>query len=92
MATPKPFLQYTYARIRSVIRKAGGVEMDSMPQAVPNEKESTLIQKVADFPLWWLKLTAPTPRLLLPTIATTLLRNTTSSITTTPSFVRKMPK
>ena len=45
-----PFLQYTYARIRSVIRKAGGVEMDSMPQAVPNEKESTLIQKVADFP------------------------------------------
>lgn len=44
-----PFLQYTYARIRSVIRKAGGVDMASMPNAVPNEKESTLIQKVADF-------------------------------------------
>lgn len=44
-----PFLQYTYARIRSVFRKAGGVDMASMPNAVPNEKESTLIQKVADF-------------------------------------------
>jgi len=45
-----PFLQYTYARIRSVIRKAGGVDMASTPDAVPNEKESTLIQKVAEFP------------------------------------------
>ena len=45
-----PFLQYTYARIRSVIRRAGGVDMNSTPDAVPNEKESTLIQKVADFP------------------------------------------
>ncbi len=45
-----PFLQYTYARIRSVIRKAGGIDMNSTPDAVPNEKESTLIQKVADFP------------------------------------------
>ena len=45
-----PFLQYTYARIQSVIRKAGGVDMNATPQAVPNEKESTLIQKVADFP------------------------------------------
>ncbi len=44
-----PFLQYTYARIRSVLRKAGGVNMDAMPKAEPNEKESTLIQKVADF-------------------------------------------
>ncbi len=44
-----PFLQYTYARIRSVLRKAGGVDMDSVPAAQPNEKESTLIQKVADF-------------------------------------------
>ncbi|MDE6336444.1 MAG: arginine--tRNA ligase [Muribaculaceae bacterium] len=44
-----PFLQYTYARIRSVLRKAGGVDMDLMPKAEPNEKESTLIQKVADF-------------------------------------------
>ncbi len=45
-----PFLQYTYARIQSVIRKAGGVDMSSTPDAIPNEKESTLIQKVADFP------------------------------------------
>lgn len=45
-----PFLQYTYARIQSVIRKAGGIDMSATPDAVPNEKESTLIQKVADFP------------------------------------------
>lgn len=45
-----PFLQYTYARIQSVIRRAGGVSLNSTPDAVPNEKESTLIQKVADFP------------------------------------------
>ena len=45
-----PFLQYTYARIQSVIRRAGGVDLSSTPDAVPNEKESTLIQKVADFP------------------------------------------
>ncbi len=45
-----PFLQYTYARIQSVIRRAGGIDMSATPQTTPNEKESTLIQKVADFP------------------------------------------
>ncbi len=45
-----PFLQYTYARIQSVIRRAGGIDMDITPMSEPNEKESTLIQKVADFP------------------------------------------
>lgn len=45
-----PFLQYTYARIQSVIRRARGVDMDSKPASEPNEKEATLIQKVADFP------------------------------------------
>ena len=46
-----PFLQYTYARIRSIIRRAGD---DFNPKeeikTQPNEKESVLIQKVADFP------------------------------------------
>ena len=45
-----PFIQYTYARIRSVIRKAGDFDASATPSAVPNQKESTLIQKVADFP------------------------------------------
>ncbi len=45
-----PFLQYTYARIRSVIRRAGGIDMNMTPAAEPNDKECTLIQKVADFP------------------------------------------
>ena len=45
-----PFIQYTYARIQSVIRRAGGIDMSATPQTTPNEKESTLIQKVADFP------------------------------------------
>lgn len=46
-----PFLQYTYARIRSICRRAAGeLESCSFADAVPNEKEQTLIQKIADFP------------------------------------------
>lgn len=46
-----PFLQYTYARIRSVCRRAAGeLEYCSMKGAEPNEKEQALIQKIADFP------------------------------------------
>ncbi len=45
-----PFIQYTYARIRSVIRKAEGFDPAATPQSEPNAKESALIQKVADFP------------------------------------------
>ena len=45
-----PFIQYTYARIRSVIRKAGAdFDPAVTPEAVPNQKECTLIRKVADF-------------------------------------------
>ncbi|MBO4721777.1 MAG: arginine--tRNA ligase [Muribaculaceae bacterium] len=47
-----PFIQYTYARIQSLQRKAG----DNLPalnvEAVtPNEKEIAIIQRVADFPV-----------------------------------------
>ncbi len=44
-----PFLQYTYARIRSILRKAG---QETVPPAgvAPNDKEITLIQLLADFP------------------------------------------
>ena len=45
-----PFIQYTYARINSVIRKAGDFNPEATPKAEPNQKESTLVQKVADFP------------------------------------------
>ncbi|MDE5774568.1 MAG: arginine--tRNA ligase [Muribaculaceae bacterium] len=46
-----PFLQYTYARIRSVCRKASEeLASCSYAEAVPNDKECALIQKVADFP------------------------------------------
>ena len=44
-----PFIQYTYARIRSVIRKAEGFDHLARIEGEPNEKESTLIRKVADF-------------------------------------------
>ncbi len=48
-----PFLQYTYARINSVLRKAG-VDPMSDPQAAidatPSAKETDLIQLLADFP------------------------------------------
>ena len=46
-----PFIQYTYARIRSVLRKAAeaGIEITDYSKVVPNEKEISLIQKLADF-------------------------------------------
>jgi arginyl-tRNA synthetase len=46
-----PFLQYTYARIRSVCRRAEAELAEcSYAEAMPNEKEQVLIQKIADFP------------------------------------------
>ena len=45
-----PFLQYTYARIRSVLRRAGDAGKCEVYGAKPNDKECTLIQKVGDFP------------------------------------------
>ena len=46
-----PFIQYTHARIRSILRKAEGIAIpktlaDDMPV---NEKESALIQKMNDY-------------------------------------------
>ncbi|MCM1333071.1 MAG: arginine--tRNA ligase [Bacteroides sp.] len=47
-----PFIQYTYARIRSVLRKAEatGYDMTAYEMVSPNEKETSLIQHLADFP------------------------------------------
>lgn len=48
-----PFLQYTYARIQSVLRRAGGVKVadfNAENVAVPSDKEVTLIRKAGDFP------------------------------------------
>lgn len=47
-----PFIQYTYARIRSVLRKAEEEKMEtvSYTDVVPGEREITLIQALADFP------------------------------------------
>jgi len=47
-----PFIQYTYARIRSVLRRAGeaGLDKADYSAVVPNEKEVSLIQRLADFP------------------------------------------
>ena len=45
-----PFIQYTYARIMSVLRKAtDNVEAIDVNAVVPNEKETNLIQHLADF-------------------------------------------
>ena len=45
-----PFIQYTHARIKSVLRKSGedynAVDISAVE---PNEKETSLIQKLADF-------------------------------------------
>ena len=47
-----PFIQYTYARIRSVLRRAAeaGAGGADYAEVVPNEKEIALIQRLSDFP------------------------------------------
>ena len=47
-----PFIQYTYARIRSVLRKAAeaGFKAEEYETVQPNDKEISLIQHLADFP------------------------------------------
>lgn len=48
-----PFVQYTYARVRSILRKAAAQSLAlpaSLPDDAPlNEKEISLIQKLSDF-------------------------------------------
>ena len=46
-----PFVQYTYARIRSVLRKSDEADAATDITAYePNEKEIEIIQRIADFP------------------------------------------
>lgn len=45
-----PFIQYTYARIKSLLRRADEIDLDAASRAVPTEKESVLIRKIGDFP------------------------------------------
>lgn len=47
-----PFIQYTYARIRSVLRKAdeAGLRGADFSTVVPGEREVTLIRRLSDFP------------------------------------------
>ena len=47
-----PFIQYTYARIRSLLRKAAedGIRPVEYTTVETGEKETTLIQTLADFP------------------------------------------
>ena len=47
-----PFIQYTYARIRSVLRRAEeqGLEKADYMNVDPNEREIALIQRLGDFP------------------------------------------
>ena len=45
-----PFIQYTYARIQSVLRKCcEDYKAEDISGVAPNEKETSLIQKLADF-------------------------------------------
>lgn len=47
-----PFIQYAYARIRSVLRNAAekGFEISDYSKVKPNEKEIEIIQTLADYP------------------------------------------
>ena len=44
-----PFIQYTHARIRSILRKSGDVANVQDVQTTPNEKEVELIQKMSEY-------------------------------------------
>ena len=44
-----PFIQYTYARIRSILRKAGVNPAQADGSYQPNEKETELIQKLSAY-------------------------------------------
>ncbi|MBQ7691298.1 MAG: arginine--tRNA ligase [Muribaculaceae bacterium] len=45
-----PFIQYTYARIQSVLRKAAdNIDGTDISAVSPNDKETSLIQRLADF-------------------------------------------
>ena len=45
-----PFIQYTHARIRSIVRKAGEVHMDGNPRVELNEKERQVIKALHALP------------------------------------------
>ena len=45
-----PFIQYTYARIRSILRKAGEERAASAVSPELSEKEIAIVQKLAEFP------------------------------------------
>jgi len=45
-----PFIQYTYARIQSVLRKAEKISTVNSHLSILNAKELTLIQRLADYP------------------------------------------
>ncbi len=45
-----PFIQYTYARIQSILRRSEEVVTQVDMSVEPSEKEITLIQKIADLP------------------------------------------
>lgn len=44
------FIQYTHARIKSVLRKASDFSVSMLAEAEPEEKERELIKLIADFP------------------------------------------
>jgi len=47
-----PFIQYTYARIRSVLRRSDeeNFKTEDYGNVIPNEREIALIQRLTDFP------------------------------------------
>ena len=47
-----PFIQYTHARIRSLLRnaEAKGIAITDYSAVVPNDREIALVQRIADFP------------------------------------------
>ena len=45
-----PFIQYTYARIRSVLRRAGEIDRNLAAETEASDRERDLIRRINDFP------------------------------------------
>lgn len=45
-----PFIQYTYARIQSLLRRAGEIDIKAAGNSIASDKERLLIRKIGEFP------------------------------------------
>ena len=86
-----PFIQYTYARIRSVLRKAPEFDPMATPAGVPNERRRNSSARSTISETSWLKPARIVLPLLSPIMHTLSPRSSISSIMTIRSSAKRMP-